>query len=152
MLLSEFIERTGVTPTAEEYAVIEEQYYVFPGDKDAFCRAWCKVNGKRVNDAKQARKEREEKDKNSDILWNIIHKVDCYLVKHGFDYFREPLSVDFFNKTEWKLLDKIGVSGKRYTEKEAYEYGYISSKGVDFSPLARISDTQLAVKKYLKMA
>lgn len=152
MMISEFTERTGVTPTAEEYAVIEEQYYVFPGDKDAFCRAWCKVNGKRVNDAKQARKEREEKDKSTDRLLSIIHKVDCYLVKHGFDYFREPLSIDFFNKTEWELLDKIEVSKKRYTEKEAYEYGYISSKGVDFSPLARISDTQLAVKKYLKMA
>lgn len=151
MLLSEFIEKTGVTPTAEEYSVIEEQYYVFPGDKDAFCRAWCKINGKRVNDAKQERKEREEKDKVSDYLWNIIHKVDCYLIKHGFDYFREPLSVDFFNKTEWKMLDKIGVPKKRYTEKEAYEYGYIY-KGIDFSPLARISDTQLAIKKYLKIA
>lgn len=152
MMISEFIERTGVTPTAEEYAVIEEQYYVFPGDKDAFCRAWCKVNGKRVNDAKQARKEGEEKEKVSDRLWAIINKVDCYLIKHGFDYFREPLSVDFFNKTEWKLLDKIGISTKRYTDKEARKYGYITSEGLDFSPHARISDTQLAVKKYLKIA
>jgi len=37
MLKSEFIERTGFEPTAEEYAEIEERYYNFDGDKDAFC-------------------------------------------------------------------------------------------------------------------
>ena len=44
MLLSEFIDRTGYQPTAEEYAEIEKAYYVFKGDKTAFCRAWCKAN------------------------------------------------------------------------------------------------------------
>ena len=40
MMMSEFIERTGFEPTAEEYAEIEEQYYSFNGDKDAFCINW----------------------------------------------------------------------------------------------------------------
>ena len=40
MMMNEFIERTGFEPTAEEYAEIEEQYYSFDGDKDAFCEHW----------------------------------------------------------------------------------------------------------------
>lgn len=42
MLMSEFIDRTGFTPTYEEYRKIEESYYSFDGDKDAFCKAFVK--------------------------------------------------------------------------------------------------------------
>lgn len=42
MLKSEFIERTGYTPTAEEYHYIEESYYEFDGNKDEFCKQWMK--------------------------------------------------------------------------------------------------------------
>lgn len=40
MMMSEFTERTGFEPTAEEYTEIEEAYYSFDGDKDAFCINW----------------------------------------------------------------------------------------------------------------
>lgn len=36
MMMQEFTERTGVTPTFQEYQVIEGRYYAFDGDKDAF--------------------------------------------------------------------------------------------------------------------
>lgn len=36
MMLSEFIERTGFEPTADEYQKIEEAYYNFDGDKNDF--------------------------------------------------------------------------------------------------------------------
>lgn len=42
MMMSEFTERTGYTPTHEEYHYIEESYYEFPGNKDAFCKQWKK--------------------------------------------------------------------------------------------------------------
>jgi hypothetical protein len=42
MMMSEFIERTGVDPTYEEYRYIEESYYEFDGNKDEFCKAWLK--------------------------------------------------------------------------------------------------------------
>ena len=45
MMISEFIERTGFEPTAKEYATIEEAYYDFDGDKDAFCKAFVKDGG-----------------------------------------------------------------------------------------------------------
>jgi len=45
MMMSEFTERTGFEPTAEEYAEIEEAYYKFDGDKDAFCEHWKRTVG-----------------------------------------------------------------------------------------------------------
>lgn len=42
MLKEEFIERTNYIPTTEEYAKIEENYYNFNGDKDAFCADFVK--------------------------------------------------------------------------------------------------------------
>ena len=45
MMMSEFIELTGFEPTAEEYEEIEEEYYHFDGDKDAFCKHWLSDGG-----------------------------------------------------------------------------------------------------------
>ena len=45
MMMSEFIERTGFEPSADEYEKIEEQYYNFDGDKDAFCANWLTQGG-----------------------------------------------------------------------------------------------------------
>lgn len=45
MMINEFIERTGVEPTAEEYEQIEGAYYGFSGDKDAFCKNFLKNKG-----------------------------------------------------------------------------------------------------------
>ena len=42
MLIEEFEERTGFYPSQSLYAVIEEHYMKFGGDKDAFCRAYKK--------------------------------------------------------------------------------------------------------------
>lgn len=44
MLMSEFVERTNYRPSCEEYAIIEEAYIDFEGDKDAFCKWWVKAN------------------------------------------------------------------------------------------------------------
>lgn len=44
MMMSEFTERTGIEPTMEEYHVIEEMYYEFDGDKNAFCKDFLKNN------------------------------------------------------------------------------------------------------------
>lgn len=45
MMMSEFIKRTKFEPTCEEYDAIEQEYYNFPGDKDAFCRKWLRDDG-----------------------------------------------------------------------------------------------------------
>lgn len=45
MMISEFVERTGFQPTADEYDQIESAYYAFDGDKDAFCKAFVEQGG-----------------------------------------------------------------------------------------------------------
>ena len=45
MLKKEFIERTGFEPSDSDYKLIEQQYYAFDGDKDAFCKKWMDENG-----------------------------------------------------------------------------------------------------------
>lgn len=47
MMMSEFIDRTGFTPTYEEYQKIEEAYYSFEGNKDAFCKTFVEGNGEK---------------------------------------------------------------------------------------------------------
>lgn len=45
MTLSEFTKLTGVEPTFLEYQDIEDEYYAFNGDKEAFCKAWGEAGG-----------------------------------------------------------------------------------------------------------
>lgn len=45
MMLSEFIDRTGLVPTDEEYSKIQDAYYNFDGPLDAFCKAWLEGGG-----------------------------------------------------------------------------------------------------------
>lgn len=47
MMMNEFIERTGFEPTMEEYREIEEAYYNFDGDKNAFCKHWMETIGEK---------------------------------------------------------------------------------------------------------
>lgn len=74
MMTSEFTERTGIEPTLSEYEVIEEMYYEFDGDKNAFCKDFIKNNRmvealRRLNDktekaffkANKNRRDAEEK-------------------------------------------------------------------------------------------
>ncbi len=45
MMRSEFIERIGFEPTADEYAEIEQEYMGCDIDKDLFCKQWKKQGG-----------------------------------------------------------------------------------------------------------
>lgn len=45
MMRSEFIERTGFEPTADEYAQINQEYMGCDIDKDQFCKEWKKNGG-----------------------------------------------------------------------------------------------------------
>ena len=74
MLLSEFIERTGYQPTAEEYAEIENEYNNFNGDKDAFCRAWKRVNPTKAGQIERARKKAERTEKVFQIALKEVRK------------------------------------------------------------------------------
>ena len=84
MLVSEFIDRTGYQPSAEEYAEIEQAYYVFDGDKDAFCRAWCKANPHKAGTLWAAIKEQQRLGKVFDKVAEFVRK--CKSKREDFYY------------------------------------------------------------------
>ena len=75
MLVSEFIDRVGYQPSAEEYAEIERAYMRFSGDKDAFCKAWAKANPHKAGTLWAAIKENERQGKVFDHLCAIIRRM-----------------------------------------------------------------------------
>lgn len=54
MLLSEFINRTGVRVDSDEFDAINQVYNNSDVTKDEFCALWCKMNANRVEKAKEA--------------------------------------------------------------------------------------------------
>lgn len=84
MLVNEFIDRTGYQPTAEEYAEIERAYNVYDGDKDKFCRAWCKANPHKAGKLWTAIKEQERLCKVFDKVAEFIRK--CKRKREEFYY------------------------------------------------------------------
>ena len=68
MMYCEFVERTKVEVSWEDYRIIEESYYDFDGNKDEFCKKW-------LNDYKDGHWERELK------LRKKMAKVEDALVK-----------------------------------------------------------------------
>lgn len=82
MLLSEFIERTGFHPTTEEYRRIEEEYYTFEGDKDAYCRMWRKkhltgASQRAVAEIENLKKQLEEAKKTATLAFDLRNKENA---------------------------------------------------------------------------
>ena len=75
MLYSEFVERTGISVDAKEYEAIEEIYYNFDGDKDAFCAWWCKGNESRIKAAKEQQRKEQEEGEKVDRFLNTLYKA-----------------------------------------------------------------------------
>ena len=57
MMIQEFEELTGLHPTAMEYAVIEELYYDFNGDKREFCKKFTAKENALLNVARMVASE-----------------------------------------------------------------------------------------------
>ena len=96
MMMSEFIERTGFEPLAFEYAKIEDAYYNFDGDKDAFCKAFVECDGeKKIYQARAAEIER---------LNGKILEMDKAAKKDGAEYEKRlaSLQAQLDRELEWK--------------------------------------------------
>ena len=104
MMISEFIERTGFEPTASEYAKIEDAYYDFDGDKDAFCKAFVDHNGeKQIYKARAKEIERL----NSQML-----ELEKTFKKDIADRDRriDQLTAELDMELEWKPSDSTGTN------------------------------------------
>lgn len=111
MMMSEFTERTGFEPTAEEYAEIEEAYYSFDGNKDAFCKHWkdtvgvegiCKARAEKITQLRSTMVETEKE------LMQAIAEKDKKIAR---------LEAELEKEQEWKPYeDKHNCSDEKYDQ------------------------------------
>lgn len=128
MLIQEFIDRTGFEPTYDEYRKIEEDYYEFDGDKDAFCKAFVENGGeKKVYAERAAEIER---------LRSNILEMDKQFKDHCAKQEKKIASLqsELDKELEWKPSVGTGTwmsedryqhlksSGKVMSEQEAVEF------------------------------
>ena len=125
MMMQEFTERTGVTPTFQEYRDIEAEYYAFDGGKDAFCKAWMAASGPVKLYAARAHR---------------IEKLEGCLMEQRKDYEAQlkqlkarisALELDLEKELDWQDTDGAGTNmeqgryehlercGRKLTEEEA---------------------------------
>lgn len=112
MMLSEFVERTGFEPLPFEYEKIEEAYYNFNGDKDAFCKAFVEGDGERkIYQARAAEIDR---------LNGKILEMDKAAKKDGEEYERRlaDLQAQLDRELDWKPSEGTGtnMSQDRYED------------------------------------
>ena len=137
MLVSEFIERTGYQPTAEEFAVIENEYNNFNGDKDKFCRAWKRVNPTKAGQIERERKKAERTEKVFQIALKEVRKYK------GSDPWQDTSLLDVYDITEKK---KVTAAELATACNCLYEYGH--TFGLDCNQFNRAR----LLRNYAKMA
>ena len=140
MMMSEFTERTGFEPTAEEYDEIEEAYYKFDGNKDAFCINWkhsvgikgiCEARGEKIAKLRSTMMETEKhlmaeiKDRDKKIA-DLEAKLDRELEWQPYE------SEQNVRQADYERLASTGDT-KELTDEEAAdmiasEFGFDRSK------------------------
>lgn len=113
MMMSEFIERTGFEPTAEEYAEIEAEYIGCDIDKDQFCKQWKKNGGIQRLSRQRVRRIKELEDKVA--MQNKQHDEMDISYRKSFNNMH-----DAYEEEVAELKEKIAVyeelTARRYDE------------------------------------
>lgn len=111
MLKEEFIARTGYTPTDAEYAAIEEDYYEFDGDKDAYCKAFDVEAFKADQEAREIAEMRWENERMK-LELEALHTQVERMAKENAE-----LKFALEKEQEWELSDGAGTN----MEQDVYE-------------------------------
>lgn len=112
MLLSEFINRTGIEPERTEWEAINTVYMMADVDKDEFCKLWCKMNAQRVKAAKEQKAKEEKEAKAIETITAIYNKLAARLAKgnHYVNYHIPTIEV-VGEKTINRLNENMDVCG-----------------------------------------
>lgn len=131
MMMSEFINRTGFEPTAREYEKIEEAYYNFVGDKDAFCKAF-------IESGEDKKLYRERADEIAQLKSQMLELEKQF--KEDADK-RErrikELTAELDRELEWKPATDVGTNMRQC------DYEHLSRSGhemTDEGAVAFIAD------------
>ena len=117
MMLSEFVERTGFLPMADEYKRIEDAYCSFDGDKDAFCKSFVENGGiekiyqARAAEIEQLRNQIEIMEKASKAAADQYEK-DLAFIKAELDKELEWRPYEFAANVPQTDYDQLSASIK----------------------------------------
>lgn len=107
MMMSEFIERTGFEPTAEEYAKIEHAYYDFDGEKNDFCKAFVAERG----ESRLYRERAKEIERLKSELMETMKQMNAEIAAR--DRRIEELQDGLDRELEWKPSETAGTNMKQ---------------------------------------
>ena len=110
MTQREFTQRTMVEVSAEEFNAINIVYMNSDLDKDEFCKVWCKMNKTRVQAAKEAHKQANERYNRCTKLMAIVQKLDVLMSqdKYGVEWLGE------LNCKQIETIDNEGILLSEY--------------------------------------
>lgn len=125
MMISEFIERTGFEPTADEYERIEDAYYNFDGNKDAFCKAFVENGGElkiykaRADEIARLRSQMLETEKQfkKDVA-DRDRRIDQLTAELDRELEWKP-STGTGTNMEQRRYEELASSGRTMTDEEA---------------------------------
>ena len=131
MMIQEFEKLTGLEVTTEEYAEIEQIYYEFDGDKQAFCKKFVKDNGMVTVLRKMLKVEKEDHRGAELELAQVRRDYDNY--SHDMVKAMEKLKAQLEQEQEWKpwvpadavpqnAYDHLKSSGREMSDAEAIEW------------------------------
>lgn len=131
MMIQEFEKLTGIEVTTEEYAEIEQMYYEFDGDKQAFCKKFVKDNGMVTVLRKMLKVEKEDHRGAELELAQVRRDYDNY--SHDMVKAMEKLKAQLEQEQEWKPwvpadaipqndYDHLKSSGREMSDAEAIEW------------------------------
>lgn len=131
MMMSEFINRTGFEPTAHEYEKIEEAYYNFVGDKDAFCKAF-------IESGEDKKLCRERADEIARLKSQMLELEKQFKEDAGKRERRiKELTAELDRELEWKSATDVGTNMRQC------DYEHLSRSGhemTDEGAVAYIAD------------
>lgn len=131
MMIQEFEKLTGIEVTTEEYAEIEQMYYEFDGDKQAFCKKFVKDNGMVTVLRKMLKVEKEDHRGAELELAQVRKDYDNY--SNDMVKAMEKLKAQLEKEQEWKPwvpadavpqndYDHLKSSGREMSDAEAIEW------------------------------
>lgn len=125
MMRSEFIERTGFEPTAEEYEQIEQEYMGTDIDKAQFCKQWVKQGGiQRISRQRVRRIEELETEVQQRIKeYDELDSARCTQIKAIQDRYEQKMSgmektIKVMQQSNFDLSDRYQKMEEKYEETE----------------------------------
>ena len=125
MMKSEFIERTGFEPTAEDYEQIEQEYMGTDIDKNQFCKQWVKQGGiqrisrQRVRRIEELEAEVQQRAKEYDEL----DTARCTQINAMQERYEQKISgmketIEVIRQGSFDLADSYQEMKEKYEEAE----------------------------------